>query len=171
MEARTPDNHIAIAEAAIRIKGTVILRAYKAGTKELLTEIVTPNIIVNSPNYGLDLVIQRLIGTNTYSLNITQGEIGTGTTTPAVTDTQLTAGVARTSVTYSADNGNTIAVLQFFFPDSTLPNQTYTEFGTFVDGTNVLGSGQMFNHALFSTSYAKVSGIDITVECDFQLSQ
>ncbi len=170
MEGTTPRNHLAVQEG-IRLKGTVILRAYKAGTKELLTEITTPNIIVNSPNHGLDLIIQRLIGTNTYSLNITEGEMGTGTTTPAVTDTQLTAGVVRTSPTYVADNGNTIAVLQFFFPDSTLPNDTYSEFGTFVDGSNVIGSGQMFNHALFATSYAKVSGVDITVEVDFTLSQ
>ena len=170
MEGTPRRNHLAVQEG-IRLKGTVILRAYKAGTKELLTEITTPNIIVNSPNYGLDLIIQRLVGTNTYSLNITQGEMGTGTTTPAVTDTQLTAGVVRTSPTYVADNGNTIAVLQFFFPDSTLPNDTYSEFGTFVDGSNVLGSGQMFNHALFATPYAKVSGIDITCEVDFSLSQ
>ncbi|HVB33706.1 MAG TPA: hypothetical protein VNJ52_04950 [Patescibacteria group bacterium] len=172
MEASSENGKtIRISESGLKIKGTVILRAYKADTEELLEEIVTPNLVVDSPSYGLDLVIQRLVGTNTYSLNITHGEIGIGQATPALSDTQLGNDVARVSTTYSADNANQIAVLQFFFPDSTLPNQTYYEFGTFVDGQSSLGTGQMFNHALFTTPYAKVSGVDITVEVDFTLSQ
>ena len=185
-----PDSRISIKESPIRISGTVILRSYPAGTlhlyqslmelgrtelaRDLLAEgkieCIQENTIVNSPNYGLDLIIQRLIGTNTYSLNITHGAIGTGTRTPALSDTQLGTEIARVPVTYSADNQNSIAVLQFFFPDSTLPNDTYSEFGTFVDASNTPASGQMFNHALFATPYAKVAGVDITVETDFTIT-
>lgn len=189
MEA-LPENHLAISEPAIKITGTVTLRSHPAGTlhlydslmklgrteyaRQLITEgkieTIQKNLVVNSPNYGLDLIIQRLIATNTYSLNITHGAIGTGTATPASSDTQLGNEIARTTVTYSADNQNSIAVLQFFFPDSTLPNDTYTEFATFVDGTSTAQSGQMFNHALFATSYTKTSGVDITVEVDFTIT-
>lgn len=191
MEQFAHDNFRKVEERPITITGTVTLRSHPRGTlhlyqtlielgrtdyaKQLLdegkVELVQKNIVVNSPNYGLDLIIQRLIGTNTYSLNITHGALGTGTTTPATSDTQLATEIARVPVTYSADNQNSVAILQFFFPDSTLPNDTYTEFGTFVDATNTAQSGQMFNHALFATSYTKVAGVDITVEVDFTLSQ
>jgi hypothetical protein len=171
MEVSENDRIIRISERVLEVKGSVILRAYRAGTKELLKEIATPNLIVSSPNRGLDLIVQRLIGTNTYSLNITHGEIGIGQAAPATTDTQLGSAVVRVSTTYSADNANQKAALQFFFPDSILPNQTYYEFGTFVDGQPSLGTGQLFNHALFSQPYAKVSGVDVTVEVDFTVSQ
>ena len=119
---------------------------------------------------GKDLIIQRLLAINTYSLNITHGAIGTGTTTPTISDTQLTAETNRTTVTYSQDSGFNEAILQFFFPDSMLTNQTYYEFGTFVDGSNTANSGQLFNHALFTTPYVKTAGVDTTVEVDITLT-
>lgn len=175
---------------SLTISGRVIVRSHPAGTIDRYralvkegrreeaqalihagkVEVTQKNLVVDSPSYGLDLIIQRLVGTNTYSLNITHGEIGTGSTTPQSTDTGLQAGVARVSTTYSADNANTTAVLQFFFTDATLPNETYYEFGTFVDGNSSLGTGQLFNHALFTTPYTKVSGQDTTVEVDFDIS-
>jgi hypothetical protein len=158
-----------IAEAN-KIKGKITIRAYKAGTKELLQEIVQDNLIMQAANLGKDLIIQRLLGTNTYSLNINYGAIGTGSTAPAVTDTQLATETNRTTVTYSQDSGFDEAILQFFFPDSVLTNQTYYEFGTFVDGTATANSGQLFNHALFGTPYAKTAGVDTTVEVDITLT-
>jgi hypothetical protein len=154
----------------IGLKGEVIVRAYRAGTKELLREIRTPNVIVVGPSRGKDLIVQRLIGTNTYSLNITHGELGTGSSAPAATDTQLESPVARAGVGYAADNALTTAVLHFFFPDASLPNGTYREFGSFVDGNSSLNSGRMFNHALLSDPYEKVSGVDTTVELNVTVS-
>ncbi len=153
-----------------KIKGKITIRAYKAGTKELLQEIVQDNLIMQAANLGKDLIIQRLLAINTYSLNITHGAIGTGATTPSASDTQLTTETNRTTVTYSQDSGFNEAILQFFFPDSLLTNQTYYEFGTFVDGTSSANSGQLFNHALFTTPYVKTAGVDTTVEVDITLT-
>lgn len=100
-------------------------------------------------------------------LGIQWGEIGTGQTAPANTDTALTTPTNRAPISYAIDNMFTTAQLQFFFPDSVLANQTYYEFGTFVGGTAVPGSGNMFNHALFTSPYAKTAGTDTTVETDF----
>ena len=136
----------------------------------LATPVVQSNLVVDSPGYGLDLIIQRLIGTLTYSLTVTHGEIGTGTTTPAATDTALETPTNRTPTAFSEDYGANTAVLQFYFPDLVLANTTYTEFGTFVDGSDTIGTGQMFNHALFTSPYIKVAGQDTTVEVDFNLS-
>ena len=125
---------------------------------------------MDSPNYGIDLIIQRLIGMNTYSLNILYGEIGTGSTTPTLADTALTTPTNRAAVGFQQDYGSTDAVFQFFFSNSQLANQTYNEFGTFVDGTSTIGSGQLFNHALLSPAYEKVSGQDTTIQVDFSFA-
>jgi hypothetical protein len=134
------------------------------------TAVECPNLIMDSQNYGLDLIIQRLVGINTYSLNILWGEIGTGSTTPALSDMALTTPTNRAAVGFQQDYGSTDAVLQFFYSDSQLANETYKEFGTFVDGTTTIGSGQIFNHALLSPTYAKVPGQDTTVQVDINIS-
>jgi hypothetical protein len=99
-------------------------------------------------------------------LGISWGEIGTGQTTPTNLDTALTAPTNRMPVSYAADNAFNEAQIQFFFPDSTLANGTYYEFGAFIGGSATIGSGNMFNHALFTNPYSKSSGTDSTVECD-----
>ncbi len=129
-----------------------------------------PNLIMDSPGYGLDLIIQRLVGNNTYSLNIGWIEIGTGTTTPTVNDTALTTPALRSAVSYQEDYGATDAIVQTYITDADLPNGTYTEVGSFIDGTSAIGSGQIFNHALLSPTYSKVSGEDTTIEIDLSIA-
>jgi hypothetical protein len=103
-------------------------------------------------------------------LGIAWGEIGTGTATPTNMDTALTTPTNRTPVSYAADLGFNEAQIRFFFADGALANGTYTEFGTFVGGGSTIGSGNLFNHALFATPYSKSSGTDTTLECDLNLS-
>jgi hypothetical protein len=128
------------------------------------------NLIMGSSGYGLDIIIQRLVGMNTYSLNIMFGEIGTGSTPPALSDTALTTPAKRAAVGFQQDFGQTDAVVQFFFSDSQLANTTYNEFGTFIDGTSTIGSGQLFNHALLSPAYVKEAGTDTTVQVDIAVA-
>jgi hypothetical protein len=172
------------------IQGTVIVRSHPAGTikryhelkktdlpaaQRLLKEgrvyVVQKNMIVWSASCGYDILVQFLLsaytGSFAFPLGISWGEIGTGLTAPANTDLALTTPTARATVSYAADSAFSIAQLQFFFPDVTLPNQTYTEFGTFIGGTSSIGTGNMFNHALFINPYSKSSGTDTTVEVDF----
>lgn len=127
------------------------------------------NLVMDSPNYGLDLIIQRLAGNNTYSLNILWIEIGTGTTTPTVNDTALTTPSLRLPVSFQEDYGATDAIVQAYVADANLPNATYGEVGSFVDGSSSIGTGQLFNHALISPTYTKVSGQDTTIEIDFMI--
>jgi len=176
------------------IRGTVIVRSHPAGTidhynslkaegkldeaQALITsgevKVRQKNIIVFSLNYGYDILVQFLLSAYTGSfafastLGIAWGEIGTGSTPPANTDIALTTPTNRTSVSYAADIGFNEAQTQFFFPDATLANETYYEFGTFIGGTSSIGSGNMFNHALFTVPYSKSAGTDTTVEVDFE---
>jgi len=159
---------------SVRITGTVRVFSHPAGipfdrtTAKL--EVEQKNLIVDSPNYGLDLIIQQLVGITTYPLALTYGEIGTGSTTPTVYDTTLTTPTNRSYVTFQQDYSTTDAIVQFIFSDSQLANGTYYEFGVFAGGTSSIGSGQLFNHALFSSPYTKVAGQDTTVEVDFNFS-
>ncbi len=103
-------------------------------------------------------------------VGINWGAIGTGNTAPAAADTQLTAETNRSAPTFTEDFTFNEAILQFFFPDSVLANATYYEFGTFVNGSSSPNSGQIFNHALFTSAYVKVAGQDTTIEVDITLS-
>jgi hypothetical protein len=134
------------------------------------TAVESRNLVMDSPNYGLDLIIQRLVGNNTYSLNLLWIEIGTGTTAPTVNDTGLTTPSVRAAVSFQEDYGATDAIVQAYITDANLPNGTYGEVGSFVDGTSTIGTGQLFNHALISPTYTKVSGEDTTIEIDINLT-
>lgn len=152
------------------IIGRVRITTYKAGTKEVLRQTKwMKNLVVSSANHGRNLICQRLAGTNTYSLNITHGEIGTGSTAPTDGDTGLIAGVARSGDPLTSVVNNVVTI-QFFFSDAQLPNQTYREFGTFVDGIITLGTGQLFNRILISPVYTKAAGEDTTVEVEFTIN-
>ncbi len=154
----------------IGMSGKVRITTYKAGTKEVIRQ--TPwfkNLLVSSNGYGRNLIAQRLAGTNTYSLNVTHGEMGTGAVAPQNGDIALAIPTVRGVMT-TATVANNIAQLQFFFSDATLPNGTYYEFGSFIDGTGTIGTGRMLNHVLFGTPYLKNIGEDTTIEVDLTIS-
>ena len=181
-------------QEGISVSGKVVVRSHPAGTieewkrlmkegkvqeaKELLMrgkmEVEQKNLIVDSSNYGKDILVQFLLsaynGSNPFPLGIAWGEIGTGSTTPAVGDVAITTPTNRATVAYAADSALQTAQLQFFYPDAILANGTYYEAGTFIGGTSSIGTGNMFNHALFSTPYSKSSGTDSTIEVDWQFS-
>ena len=157
-------------EKIAKITKLFIDQIYQAN--EIGIPVFNTNLIMQNTNTGKDLIVQRLLGVNTYTLNLSYGEIGTGVTTPTTTDVALTTPVARASLSSSViqDIGYNQAQIQYFFPDSVLTNSTYTEFGCFVDGTGTLGSGKLFNHSLFVTPYAKSAGTDITAQVNITLN-
>ena len=124
---------------------------------------VTDNLVVSSSNHGRNLICQRLAGLTTYDLAVGYVEMGTSATAPTNADTDLNAAVVRAgSPAYSISNN--VLTLRFFLADGTVANNTYNEMGTFIGGSATLGSGQMWNHALFSSPYVKASGEDTTIE-------
>jgi len=135
-------------------------------------QISNHNLIIQAANCGTDLIIQNLNGflaTPVCGLAINYISIGTGQTTPANSDTQLTTESARSVVVDSMDIGYNELQLQAFFPDSALPNATYYEAGSFIGGTSTPNSGTIFNHALFATPYVKTPGLDTTVQITISL--
>lgn len=165
----------------ISMKGKVVIRAYKAGTKELIQEIIQDNLIMTGSGTGRDLIIQWLltayynanpgVGITPIAPGISYIAIGTGSTTPASGDTQLTTETNRAIVSFASDLTNNEAQFQALFPDGILTNGTiYKEAGAFVGGSATLNTGNIFNHALFGTTYTKAAGTDTTVEIDITLT-
>lgn len=152
------------------IKGRVRIITKKAGTEKVLSiSDWTDNLVVRGTDTGMDLILDRLNSNNTYSLNVNYADIGTSATAVAITDVALNAGAVRGAKAYGSISAN-VLTLQFFFPDATLTNITFREFGCFVDGTSTAGTGQMFNHVLFASPYTKTSGTDTTVEVQFTIT-
>lgn len=152
------------------MQGRVRIIQKRAGTQEVLSiSDWMPNLIMLGTDTGRDLILDRLNGITTYSLNLGHADIGTGTNTPAVSDTTLQTVTAR-GLKATGNVSGSVLTLQYFFPDGGLANGTYTEFGTFVDGTATVSTGKIFNRILFSPSYAKTAGVDTTVEVQFTLS-
>jgi hypothetical protein len=146
-------------------------REIQRAAVEAATEVcfLGGNIVVSSADYGRNLILQKLTGDDTYTLHITHFEVGDGATPVTAADTAMESGKARQPLTSSVID-NDEATLNFFFSDAQLPNDDYTEAGTFVDGTASLGTGKLFNHALFGSTYTKATGEDSTFVVVFTLN-
>jgi hypothetical protein len=159
----------------LRIEQTILEKAIRQIQEDFFirTAVECPNTVMDSPNYGIDLLIQWLSGVGTYASTIMPLsfiEIGTGSTTPTITDTALTTPTNRAAVGFQQDYGATDAIVQAIFSDSQLANGTYYEMGSFCGGTSTIGSGNLFNHALFATAYTKSAGTDSTISVDINFS-
>jgi hypothetical protein len=140
----------------MKITGKYKIKTYRQG--ELIRESNwIKNLIVANSDRGVSLIIERLSGTTTYDLEITSASIGTGTNTPADSDTGLQTSVLANILVASLSKTTKRLTLNFFISDSELTNGTYTEFGLFC-GT------RLFARSLITPSYTKSSGEDTTIE-------
>jgi len=152
------------------MKGRVRIVTRRAGTDEILrTSPWYQNMIMLGTNTGKDLILDHLNGDDTYPLELGYADIGTGSTAPAASDTALETAAARALKANGSVSSN-VLTLQYFFPDGDLPDDDYTEFGTFCGGTGAVDSGQIFNRVLFGSTYTKASGEDTTIEIEFTIS-
>ena len=139
-----------------------IIKTCSITGKVLYTSDWYDNLIMQGTNTGRDLILDRLNSDNTFSLNITHLDIGTSSTAPLITNTNLIAGVARTAKASGSVSGSALT-FGFFFTSGSLANGTYNEIGLFVDGTASLGTGQIFSRALFGSPYIKGTNEDTTI--------
>lgn len=145
------------------IIGSYVIKTYRAGTKELIRQTQPiKNLIVNgSTGYGKNLIARALLGsswTTAYSIVIDSASIGTGSTAPASSDTNLQTPVL-TGVTVAFGEFTTASeiILSFFIASASLANGTYTEFGLFCNG-------KLFARSLITPSYVKGDNEDSSVE-------
>lgn len=154
----------------IKPQGKIRIITTRAGTKEVLrVSDWSSNLVMLGVHTGRTLILERLAGINTYTLNLTHADMGTGTNSPATSDTVLQTPVARAAVATGSVSG-AVATLQFFFADAVLTNGTYNEFASFVDGSASVSTGKIFNRAIFGVPYTKGTGEDTTIELQITLN-
>lgn len=127
-------------------------------------EEVCYNQIVAS---GREVFSRRLNNELTYTGVINYGLLGTGSAAVNDADTVLDNEVKRKAVATRSRVGNTIT-LRFFFSKSDISG-TFPEFGTVIDGTASVDTGQLFNRAL-TGGWVKSSLEALTVTVQFDLN-
>ena len=130
----------------------------------LVREYKITNIIVT---VGRSVIAQRLANDTTYTGIINYGALGSSATAVDNGDTTLTTEVFRKVVASASDTTNQ-AFIDFFY-SKTDTNGTYEEFGTFIDGTGSVDTGQMFTHAL-TGGWVKSASESMTVAVTYTIS-
>ena len=155
-------------------KGPLGPKLYRYLTNELkkschYEQAVVNNLVVLA---GRAVIAQRLGNTNTYSLNITHGALGTSTTSPTASDTTLGAEVNRVETASNdvSDASNGIVVVSFFWSKASFTDSNVNEFGTFIDGSASVDTGELFSHVLFSTTIDKTAQKTITVDATYTIT-
>lgn len=144
--------------SSVDAAGRYRIKKYRAGTNALIS--VSPwirNKVSTADTHGLNIIARRLSGNTAYDIVITQAKIGTGTTAPTESDTDLEAtalsGIPLANQGYSGAQ----ATLEFFIPDVDLADGTYTEFGIFAED-------QLIARSLILPTYTKASNEDTSIE-------
>lgn len=122
------------------------------------TSPVIENLVVLSDGYGVNLIMRHLQGDPLLPLVIDNASIGTGSTAPAATDTDLetpvVTGIIRATGTLTAPD---TLVTEWFITNDELPNGTYNEFGLKC-GT------RLWARSIISPSHTKASNEDTLIE-------
>lgn len=116
---------------------------------------------------GRQVFARRLTNDTTYTGIVNYGALGTSSTAINDAQTQLVAEVKRKLVAVYSRTTDT-ATLRFFYSKADT-NGTYQEFGTFIDGTSTVNTGQMFNRVL-TGGWTKSSSESLTVTVQFDLN-
>jgi hypothetical protein len=145
----------------LKINGRVKLIFRDAKTGEITRQSDWIKNII--PNVALNSIANRLSGANTKANagQATYGAVGTGTTTPAVTDTKLDNELYRNAISLASNNIDNVANIQTFFGKNEA-NGTITEFGLFgEDATGAADSGILMQHITFN--YTKTVSETLTI--------
>lgn len=144
----------------LHIKMNILWEARDPRTHKIVDRGLAHNLITTA---GKALLARMLAEEAGWDTGITYLSIGTGTTTPAITDTILTTETARKAVAmpvYRVDNR-----LQFkgYFPSADC-NVFVKEVGLFghSTATATINTGQLFNHALLIKDNSGGSPVDLT---------
>lgn len=128
------------------------------------TIIEEENLITTS---GLGILAALICGDQDNSCSFVLGW-GTGVTAAAAGDTSLETESSRKQVTTKTRSSSTVILSTFLY--STEANGTWTEFGVYVAGTLIAGTGTLLNRILPVGGVTKTAGTNLTVEIDIALA-
>ena len=148
-----------------RVRG--ILRS--ATTNKIL--LITPwnhNIV---PTEGLVAIANRLgdIGAKANEGIVTYGAVGTGSSTPLISDTQMLTEFFRKLIA-SASTTNSVSKIQTFLAAGE-GNDTLSQFALFGEDAGAgANSGTLFQYANFAGAITKTSNETLTIESELTIA-
>lgn len=128
-----------------------IMRNYRGEFRDELKVDRYHNLIPSTLRNSLATLISGTTVAPTFKANYLA--LGTGSTAPANTDTQLQTETVRGAFTNRTATNNT-AYLDEFFSTSQVAGNTYIEAGIFVDGTATANSGYLLSRVAISVVVA-----------------
>jgi hypothetical protein len=127
--------------------------------------IVRKNLVVAT---GRAVFARLLIGDTTYSGAINYGALGTSSTAVSSGQTTLVAEVKRKLFARRTRSSHQ-STFDFYYSKADTDG-TYQEFGTFIDGTSTVDTGQMFNRVL-TGGWTKTDQEAMTVSITFSVNE
>lgn len=150
--------------------------AYKYWTTRLKELCLQKEMVLNNVVCvrGKQIIAERLGGTNTYTLNVSHGAVGTSTTSPVTSDTQLGAEIVSGRAAPASQDvsgaSSGIVIISFFWGKSAFTNANVNEFASFIDGSLTINSGRIFSHVAFSSTINKTALKTLTVDATYTIS-
>ena len=142
-----------------------LIRDIKGHVKLIIVDMMTQKVTIKEyenlfTTVGKNSLFQRLAGDSSKGL-ITYGAVGTGLSTPSITDIKLNNEVFRKSISTLLVN-NTLLIARLFLSTSE-GNYYLKEFGLFGDNaTGSTDSGTLFDRCI--VEHNKVSSETVTIE-------
>ncbi len=93
---------------------------------------------------------------------INYGAVGTSTASPALTDIQLTAEIARVVPEPPNSRSANVTTITFYF-DPTVGNGLLKEFGAFIDATGTANTGILFDRVNIDVTKTSLTSLRITL--------
>ena len=138
----------------IRAQGRLIIRVFRAGTRELLRELGPfSNKFVSSSGYGRNLLLRHMAGDDALPIELTSVALGDGSTAAADGDTALGNELIDDIPLTNISVANNVLSLDAFVSDANLPDDTYAEFGVFA-------TDRLMARVVIDPTYTKATGED-----------
>jgi len=117
------------------------------------------NLVVNIAKNAFAAMLNNEV--SAFDGVINYGAVGTDTSSPAATDTQLVAEVARVVVENNSRTAN-VATITFYF-DPTTGNGLLKEFGAFIAGSASANTGYLFDRVNIDVPKTSLNALRITL--------
>jgi len=146
------------------------LRKYvKSGKTAILDELKRSGAVIDVktatnliPTTGRNVLARLLSGDTTYSGEVDYGAVGDGDTAFTNASTKLNNEIYRLQAAFQGYDDN-ITYIDWFIESGDTPNDTFEEFGAFIDGTGAADSGQAWS-LLITGGWVKSGSIYVSAK-------
>jgi hypothetical protein len=143
----------------LRKRIPALMKLYFLGEKT--REDKHKNVICNA---GFAKITEALGNNEAKTIYINKMALGTGTGTPAATDTTLFTEAYRNDTASGTDVSNVLYLTAYY--TETECDGTYTEFGNFIGGTGDADSGSLWSH-IAGLNWVKSDTVVIVISCKY----